>query len=83
MKLVRDAHVIIGYGRKRDWNTLRTGARSVQRINERSPGLGYRRAAVETCTRTTKTMAAGASCRHRDTALGIGILATAVITKVI
>jgi hypothetical protein len=48
MKLLRDNQIIIAYRRKRDWNSLRIGAGSVQRINERSLVLGYRRAAVDT-----------------------------------
>jgi hypothetical protein len=48
MKFLRDDQIIIADGRKRDWNSLRTGAGSVQRINERSLVLGYRRAAVDT-----------------------------------
>jgi hypothetical protein len=46
MKLFRDVHIIISYGRGRDRKPLRTGAGFVQRINEKSLGLGYRRAAL-------------------------------------
>lgn len=48
MKLLRDAQIEFVDGRKGDWNALRTDTGSVQRINERSLGHGYRRTALET-----------------------------------
>jgi hypothetical protein len=48
MKLLRDAQIKFVDGRKGEWNALRADTGSVQRINERSPGHGYRRAALET-----------------------------------
>jgi hypothetical protein len=51
MKLLRDAQIKFLDGRKGEWNALRADTGSVlpvQRINERSLGHGYRRAALET-----------------------------------
>jgi hypothetical protein len=45
MKLLRDTQINFVDGRARDWDASRTGIGPMQRINERSLGLGYRRTA--------------------------------------